>query len=156
MFRKAALLLSAIATIACATSSKSDLFNNRDCNFYGASFCIESIGDGIYVENGPDFLVYNFGVEEKNVLAIYEGDYPQVFGPEEFLPKRIGGVAVKYREFDDGETVHRYFYNEGLGRPKALHMMSPKEMNDRQRQFVDNALASLHYCRPSGASMICN
>ena len=141
---------------SCAAPQKLDLFNNRDCNIYGQSFCTRAIGDGVYISNGPDFLIYNFHFDERNVLAIYEGGHAQQFGPENYSSKQVGKAIVRYREYDDGETFHRYYVNDTIERPKILHMMSPIDLTERQQSFVSRALSTLRYCRPSGASMICD
>lgn len=150
------LLIVGVMSGGCATQSSKDFFNNRRCHFYGASFCIGTFGEGAYISNGPDFVIYNIHFNKSNVLAIYEGDHAQEFGLEKTIRKRVGSVVVAYREFDDGETLHRYYYNPQIERPHMLHMMSPNKLSDRQAQFVDAVLESLRYCRPSGASMICD
>lgn len=149
-------MLVALVSSGCATAPEADLFNNRGCGFYGQSFCTAAIGDGIYISNGPDFLVYSFNFDELTVLAIYEGDHPQEYGPEEYIDMKVGAVMINYREFDDGETFHRYYRNPNIDRPRFLHMMSPVNLSEEQQEFIDYALSTLRYCMPSGASMICD
>jgi len=149
-------LISVALLVSCATHSDRDYFNNRDCNFYGASFCVALIGESAFISNGPDFVIYNFHWDEQTVLAIYEGDYAQEFGDETTEPMAVGSMTIAYREFDDGETFHRYYYNSHIDRPHQLHMMSPSNLSERHKHFVEEVLKSLRYCRPSGASMICD
>ncbi len=161
MRRMIAAALLSLAFGGCATSNtdsgRTDLVNDRGCNFYGWSFCLLSHGLGSKrtTSFGPDFAIYSFIREDRNVLWIYEGNYPQEFGAEEVVSKRIGKAVVAYREHNDGEVVHRYYINELIDFPNALHVMRPADLEPELASIVDEAIASLQYCRPDGASMIC-
>lgn len=165
MILRIIILLSILMLAGCSTVDASnkaniehDYLNNRGCQFYGQSFCTLALGDGVYISNGPDFLVYNFHYDERTVVAIYEGDHAIEYGPAElsdYSSRQVGSVTVRFREFDDGETFHRYFVNDKIDHPAILHFMSPSDLSIDQNKFVEYLIETLRYCRPEGASMIC-
>lgn len=152
--------LAGCSTVGASTEYKMerDYFNTRDCQFYGQSFCTMAPGEGVYISIGPDFLVYNFHYDERTVVTVFEGNHAMKFGSAElsdYSPRQVGSVTVRYREFDDGETFHRYFVNDKIDRPATLHFMSPNDLTLAQNKFVEYLMETLRYCRPEGASMIC-
>lgn len=144
-----------LASVGCATRQKADYFNDRGCQFYGSSFCTMAVADLVDFSHGPDSKIYNFVFDGRNVLAIFEDNMIERDDELRFERKGIGAQTVKYREYTDDQGRHRIYWNDRIGRPSTIHMIAPIDLNQRQREFVDYALATFRYCRPSSASMIC-
>jgi hypothetical protein len=157
-FALGVLLLLLCAGCATMPEDDRDYVNERACDFYGRSFCLLSghfRPDVVYAAAGPDFFTYVFVVDDTSVLQIYEGNYAQQFGPERYAIKSISGQSIKFRDFDDGKEHHYYYINDAIDFPSELHFWHSDDLEPEIAEGVQAAMSSLRYCRPEGASMIC-
>ena len=155
MLKTITLLLSFL-TASCVSDASDSLEESQSCGLYGKTFCTELVGSSAVITVGPDFFLYDFYLDNKSFLTIYEGDHPELLGSEQFNNKLVGKTAVKYKAYEQEEILNQYYLREDGGRLKYLHVMTHVKQSEKEKRFSDIILTSLRFCYRSGNSISCD
>jgi len=111
---------------------------------------------GVHITGGTDeFSLYTFFVGDVRSIQIVEADNSPVTKLEGFVERQVGQTTVKFESSTERNMIWRRYLNESRKNLDLINIMSAIDMTDEEREFVERAEATLRYCEPAGASMIC-